>query len=77
MTEAQPGPQQFAFDFKKSNVDVVVKTATGVSMKTLAAAVKDAKATSLFYHNRFGKPGEAPQQLVAKKARPSSRMGLQ
>ena len=77
MTEAPPGAQQFAFDFKKSNVDVVVKTATGVSMKTLAAAVKDAKATSVFYHNKFAKPGEAPQQLVAKKARPSSRMGCQ
>ena len=78
MTEAPPGAQQFSFDFKKSNVDVVVKTATGThSIKTIAAAIKDAKATSVFYHNKFAKPGEAPQQLVARKARPSSRMGCQ
>ena len=80
MTEAPPGAQQFSFEFKKSNVDVALKSASksnvGVSILALSAVVKDAKATSVYYHNRFAKQGEAPQQLVAKKARPSSHMSV-
>ena len=78
MMEEAPGAQQFAFDFKKSNVDVVVKSVSASpSMKNLATVIKESKVVGLFYHNKFAKPGEAPQQLVARKARPSSRMGCQ
>ena len=77
MTEAPPGAQQFSFEFKKSNVDVALKSAQRVSILALSAVVKDAKATGVYYHNKFAKAGEAPQQLVARKARPSSRVGCQ